>query len=59
VRREIRPGNSGSLWKVVKVAHDISFTMVPNNLNLEGILVHNYEAPETYASFFNDKIKKV
>ena len=59
VRREIIPGNSGSLWKAVKIARDVNVTTIPNSLYLEGILVPNSEAPETFASFFNNKIKKV
>jgi hypothetical protein len=59
VRREIIPGNSGSLWKAVKIARDVNITMIPNSLYLEGILVPNSEAPETFASLFNNKIKKV
>ena len=59
VRREIRPGNSGSLWKAVKVARDVNVTTLPNSLYLEGTLVPNSEAPDTFASFFDNKIKKI
>ena len=38
---------------------DVNVTTLLNSLYLEGTLVPNSEAPDTLASFFDNKIKKV
>ena len=59
IRKAIIPGNSGSLWKAVKVANDVHNNQLPKSLFETGILINNEDVSETFARFFDNKIKDV
>jgi hypothetical protein len=59
VRRLIVPGNTGSLWKAVKTARDSTSNPLPNRLYLNDILVPGKELPDTFAAYFDSKIKNL
>jgi hypothetical protein len=59
VRRSIIPGNTQSLWKVVKVARDINVNTLPVNLCINGAQIIDSEKAEAFATFFDTKIKSV
>ena len=43
----------------MKVAHDINVTTTPNNLYFDGDLIPDDDVPEVFASYFDNKIKKI
>jgi hypothetical protein len=59
VQRSIIPGNSGSLWKAVKVATDVNHTNLPGTMYEEGREIENVKLVDRFAGFFDSKIKKV
>ena len=59
VRRQIKPGNTETLWKAVKAARDVNISTMPNNLHLNGIPIPDENVADTFARYFDDKIKKI
>ena len=59
VKRAIIPGNSGSLWKAVKIAKDTCSESLPNTLFENGVEVKYEEAAERFASYFDSKVKDI
>ena len=59
MRRTIVPGNSGSLWKAVRVANDINVSTLPSSLYLNNMEVIKSDQPDAFAHHFDDKIKKI
>ena len=59
VRRSIVPGNSQSLWKAVKIARDVNTSVLPNQLYLEDVIVNANDQPDTFARFFDSKVRRV
>ena len=57
VRRVIVPGNTGSLWKAVKAAHDAEANHLPSMMFLNDSLIEDSSLPDVFASFFDGKIK--
>jgi hypothetical protein len=57
VRRTIAPGNTQSLWKGVKIAHDVNVTSMPNQMYSEKIEVLHADLSDSCAAFFNKKLK--
>ena len=55
----ILPGNSKSLWDAVNVAHDYGIDSLPNIMSLDGRRVQGYERSESFATFFDCKVKQV
>jgi hypothetical protein len=59
VRQAIVPGNSGSLWKVVKVANDANIHQLPNILFLNNVEIGGGEISEVFAKHFDTKIRDI
>ena len=59
VRKAIIPGNTGSLWKAVGVAKDVHNNQLPKSLFESGNLIKNEDVSETFARYFDNKIKDV
>ena len=59
VRRSIIPGNTSSLWKAVNVAKDVHKNTLPKTLFKSNEQISPAEVPESFAKFFDDKIKHV
>ena len=53
----IVPGNSGSLWKAVKVANDANINQLPNILFLNDVEIGKSDILEVFAQHFSTKIK--
>ena len=56
VRRTIKPNNSHSLWKAVKIAKDVNQDALPKSMNENNITIPNVTLPDRFASFFHTKI---
>jgi hypothetical protein len=59
VRKAIIPGNTGSLWKAVGAAKDVHNFQLPKSLFKSGNLIKNEDVSETFAGYFDNKIKDV
>ena len=59
VKRAIVPGNSGSLWKAVKIAKDVNIEPIPATMFENKIEIPPEEKAERFARFFDSKIKDV
>jgi hypothetical protein len=59
VRRTIKPGNSQSLWKAVKIAKDVNLTSLPKSMYENHIEIPLDKLPDRFASFFYNKIEKL
>ena len=59
VRRNIKPGNSKSLWDAVKTAKDLNTPRLPNVMFLNNIEVNPDDLPDTFASHFKEKIQRI
>ena len=59
VRRTIKPGNSQSLWKPVKIAKDVNLTSLPKSMYENHIEIPLDKLPDRFASFFYNKIEKL
>ena len=59
VRKGIRPGNSKSLWASVNLAKDIGSPEIPNNMTYGGVPVSGNKIADSFADFFDDKVKKL
>ncbi len=56
VRRTIKPGNSQSLWKAVKIAKDLNLDSLPRSMYEDDQEVQSEVLPDKFASFFHKKI---
>jgi hypothetical protein len=56
VRRTIKPGDSQSLWKAVRIAKDTNISTLPKCMFLDGIEIVNSSLPDRFASHFDSKI---
>ena len=59
IRKDIRPGNSKSLWNSVKIAKDINVEPIPKKLFLRGSPVDNSNRCDRIAEFFYEKVKGI
>ena len=59
VRRNIRPGNSKSLWDAVKLAKDINIPKLPNNMTLNDNKIDRNDLPDAFADFFKLKTQTI
>ena len=59
VRQCIIPGNNKSLWTSVKLAKDLNTQQIPEKMTLNNVEVNVLEVPDTFASFFKEKISKI
>ena len=59
VRRNIKPGNSKSLWDAVKTAKDLNTPKLPNVMFLNNVEVNPDDLPDTFASHFKEKIQRI
>ena len=59
VRRNIRPGNTKSLWDAVKVAKDTNIPSFPKSMTLNNNQINSIELPDAFASFFVEKTQKI
>ena len=57
IRRGILPGNSKSLWKAVNIAKNINCSQLPDNFHQNGIEIHASILADTFAEFFDNKVK--
>ena len=49
-------GNTGNLWKAVKLAKNVNCENIPTNLTLGGLPIATHDIPNAFANFFNNKI---
>ena len=56
VRRTIKPGNSQSLWKAVKIAKDVNLDSLPKSMYESNIEIPRDMLPDRFASYFHNKI---
>ena len=59
LRRSLIPGNSKSLWNAVNLAKDINPNQIPTAMNHNGRNIFPTELSETYACFFDEKVKTI
>jgi hypothetical protein len=59
VRKAITPGNTKSLWQAVKIARDVHTSNYPNEMFASNVQVPKSELSNTFAKFFDNKIKDV
>ena len=59
VRRGILPGNSKSLWNAVRTAKDQNIEGFPKTIFSNGVKIPEGEIPDTVASFFDNKVKRL
>ena len=59
VRKGITPGNSKSLWTAVNLAKDVGTPEIPINMYYEGGAISGDKVADTFANFFEDKVKKL
>ena len=59
VRKAIIPGNASSLWKAVNIAKDVQTNLLPKTLFESGNQIQPEDVPESFARFFDNKIKDV
>ena len=59
VRRSIIPGNSGSLWKAVKIANDVNHDQLPEIMSINNLEVKKSDRSDVFASFFDKKIRDI
>ena len=59
VRRNIRPGNSKSLWDAVKIAKDINISKMPSNMTLNNIKINPFDLPDSFATHFAQKTQAI
>ena len=59
LRRSLIPGNSKSLWNAVSLAKDINPNQIPTSMNYNGRNLKPTEISETFACFFDDKVKAI
>ena len=53
------PGNSKSLWKAVKIAKNVGYTPIPQNMTLNNVDVSGQNIAECFASFFDKKVGNI
>jgi hypothetical protein len=53
----IVPGNTGSLWKAVKAAHDSEVNQLPNMMFHNDSLIADSSLPDVFAAFLDVKVK--
>ena len=56
VRRNIYPGNTGSLWKAVKKAKDVNTSDLPHTMYEDNVPIDENKLPDKIANQFNTKI---
>ena len=56
IRKGIVPGNSKTLWDAVKISKDCDTNPIPNEMELNGIIVKHDELPDAFAGFFKNKV---
>jgi hypothetical protein len=56
VRRTIKPGNSQSLWKAVKIVNDVNLDSLPRSMYENDQEIRSEVLPDRLASFFHNKI---
>ena len=59
VRKGILPGNNKSLWTAVNIAKDIGTPDIPNNMFLKGVAVSGDKIADSFAEFFDEKVKNL
>ena len=59
VRKGILPGNTSSLWKAVKIAKNVGYTVIPNNMTMNNVLVSGVNIAEHFAEFFDSKVGNI
>ena len=59
IRCTIIPGNSKSLWNAVNSAHDNGTSSLPDYTTLGVSLLGVHERSECFASYFEQKVKKI
>ena len=59
VRRNIYPGNTGSLWNAVKKAQDVNTNDLPNTMYINNTPIAEDELPDKIANYFNTKVTKL
>ena len=59
VRRNIKPGNSKSLWDAVKISKDMNTPKLPSKMFLNNVEIDEDQLPDTFASHFKEKIEKI
>ena len=59
VKRAIIPGNSGSLWKAVKIAKDTNMSGLPSTMFEAGEEIPCNHLADRFGRFFNDKIVNI
>ena len=59
VRMNLIPGNNKSLWTSVKLAKDLNIQQIPDNLTLNNVAIEIQDIPDTFATFFKNKIANI
>ena len=57
VRKNLKPGNTKSLWKAVNTAKDIGSSPIPCSMTFGDAVVREHERSDYFASFFEEKVK--
>ena len=56
IRKDIRPGNSKSLWRAVGIAKNMNTDELPETMYHNGVEIDNNELQEAFAEHFDEKI---
>ena len=56
IRKDIRPGNSKSLWRAVGIAKNMNTDELPETMYYNGVEIDNKELQEAFAEHFEEKI---
>ena len=59
VRKNIIPGNSGSLWSAVNVSKDLGTNEIPSNMYYKDRRVPKREVADCFAAYFEEKVAKL
>ena len=59
IERSIIPGNSKSLWNTVNIAKNKYISHLPPIMYLNKIQIPGEDLPDTFATYFKDKINKI
>ena len=59
VRKNLKPGNSKSLWDAVKIAKDTGTAPLPCSMTFENVKILEHERADCFASFFEGKVNDI
>ena len=59
IRKQIKPGNTKSLWNAVNASKDIGHSSLLNVMSLDGKVVSGKERSQCFADFFEQKVRNM